>query len=753
MRIGAVLVVHGAGGVTARARELASSVPIDQEHVVVVVDQLDAGASSIADAVGTILREEVRPLRLIPSEAAGEITLATAQKLADRIGRAVSYPDGVTLTCVSSLCFLPPFETNGWVSCGPGREPMRLGRRFPPPEWEAPVTTDTQRAGRSTVVEPLPAGIWLRPDGPQRWLEADRARLTRWLSVNPRELTAVLGGHGVPPLALDDVVKWWAVVPPEIRSRTRFLSFGDVPVPSYTTIGQALADALGEEIVLYGGIPVGVPAAPEFFTLREDGSHSLRTFAEQIAFSPRRGSAKAAAPQIRRGRLPFEGLTEVGPGVYGFEGNSVVEVVQAGLWLRTTREPGRATEVRTMPCDPKAFLIFHDPAEDGHEALVANLLDQLDSTVRAGAKPFPVPSAPESKPSDLPFAADLTAPLTPLPRLSQLMRRHLAETKIPEPSVAPASGTPYLPVEIGDREEPAQADVEPVSQPQLEAEPRPETEVPLEPEPGPGVLAVQSSPRQELRAWPLEPGFTPDRELVRVGREETFDVLSEQIVETWRRFSPNRTMSDAGLTEAVAAGLYLAGDDPDIDAGLRAGTEGPHVEFGRTVAAGLQKLPLHRNVAATVVSPVPELWELLRGCTVLREWGFLNLFTVPGDVEAGSTDLVVWSSTGRLTALIEPKEDGLSNRVVFLPGTVFKVLEVVEPQEKGRGRILMRELMASELGQDAGAKARDDLIRSSLRRFTHRSGGVEPRRTSGGRTAAPGRIPGIADAPSRENEL
>ncbi|MFE5567640.1 hypothetical protein ACFQ68_21825 [Amycolatopsis japonica] len=565
---------------------------------------------------------------------------------------------------------------------------------------------------------------------------------------------------------MDDLVNWWAVVPPESRSKVRFLSFGDVPIPSHTTLGHALADALGEEVVLYGGLPVGSPEAPTFFTLRKDGSHSFRTFAEEIAFSPRRGSAKSAAPQIRRGRLPFPGLIEVGPGVYRYEADSVVEVVQAGLWLRTTREPGRATEVRSMPYDPEAFLIFHDPAVDGHDALVAKLLDGLDRSMRAGVKLFPVPSAPETRQAELPFAADLTAPLTPFPRLSRLLREHLDETQAPEPAtpVAPepeadeVPEVPYLPVELSDGEEEApeperEPEPEPEQQPEPELEPEIEPQPEPEPQPQHEPVAVQATPRPELRAWPLAPGFAADRELVRAGREDAFDGLSEQVLETWQRFSPNRSMSDGGLTEAVAAGLYLAGDDPDIDRGLRAGAEGPHVDFARCVAAGLRKLPVHRNVAATVVNPAPDLWELLREHAVLQDWGFLNLLTVPGEIEDGSTDLVVWSVTGRLTAPIEPKDEGPSHRVVFLPGTVFKVIEIVEPTDQERGRIMLRELVESEAGEGGGAtaKARDDLIRLSLRRFTRRSGGATGLRPGDAKVARLGRVPGIAAI--RKNDL
>ncbi|MFC9249894.1 hypothetical protein [Amycolatopsis thailandensis] len=421
-----------------------------------------------------------------------------------------------------------------------------------------------------------------------------------------------------------------------------------------------------------------------------------------------------------------------------------------------------------MPLDPDAVLVFHDPAESGHSALVAKLVDRLDVSARAGAKPVPVQSAASSTDPAEPFSADLTAPLTPLPRLSALLRRSETEQSSERTAVALAVEDDEVdePVETTKIRHPA-AEVEAeavvdepdvttkIGHPALEDDGtvattkihHPGLSLPaFSAETAKPLTSLQPTPEPGHRAWPVPSGFDAERALIRAGREEAFDELSGRIAATWRRFSSNRPLSEAGLTEMVAAGLYLAGEDPDVDAKLRAAGGGPHVEFARCVAAGLHRLPVHRNAAADVVFPDPDLWTLLGSGTVLREWGFLNLLTVPGTAAADATDLVAWSASGRLTALIESKEEGLANRVVFLPGTAFKVLEAVEPAEGRRGRILVRELVAAELGEDGKSvegKTRDNLILTSLRRFADRVAGARPAGSRGARRPEFGWVPGV----------
>ncbi|WIX98203.1 hypothetical protein QRX60_29510 [Amycolatopsis mongoliensis] len=734
---------------TAQAGQLASSLQGEPDCVLVVVDFPAAGSSLRGwEAVAAAVAEDERALRLFPAESAGEITLPAAQWLADRISRPVCYPDGVMPAGSSGLVFLPPAGSKGWAVCVPGQAPNWRGRRFPVPEWEEPANSSPHRVGRSATAEPLPAGLWIRSDGSDSWLEAGRAKLTRWLSVSPRELTVVLGAHGVPPLSLADVARWWVSLPPGTRAKVRFFCFGEFLNAGKVSPGQALADALGEEVVCHGGFPAGRPDAPMVFALRQDGSHGVRMFAEQLAFRPRRDPAAGAeppAPRVRRSQPPGGGLTESEPGVYRHASGAVVEVVQAGLWLRAADVPAHATAIRTTPPEPTALLVFHDPADD---RLMAGVLDQLDDKVRAVAKPVPVTAPAEPPRTPFGSGADLTMPLTPLPRLSRLLQRAPVSVAAPAADQARSGLSARLePQEDITLEDDAVRVTTKIRHPAVKprrrgsgAAPRAARAEAADERPG-----RQQAPDPQLRVWPAPAGFTAEPAMVRTGRETAFDALSDRVGAVMRRFSPHRPVPESGLTAAVAAGLYLAGEDPDVDAGLRTGTAGPHVDFGRCVAGGLQKLPPHRKATATVLAPGPGLWELLETGTVLREWGFFHARTVLGPVESGSTDLIVWSLTGRLTTSIEPAEGGVADRVVFPPGTAFKVLEAREPDDVRRGRILLRELTAAEAGENGEAADRDDLVRAALQTFADRgTRAVDP--VPAAQAGRLGRLPGVVDA-------
>ncbi|QKV81128.1 hypothetical protein HUT10_09705 [Amycolatopsis sp. Hca4] len=692
-RVGEALVVHGVGGMTAQAGRLAAGLPAEAGRTLVVVDFPADAPPEHWKALATAVAADRRAVRLFPAEETGGLPLEAVQWLAERIGRPVLCPDGA-LPASTGAVFLPPSGGRGWAVCAPEREPEWRGRRFPVPEWEEPVNSDPVRVGETVTAEPLPAGVWLRTDGRDDWLEAGRAKLTRWLSVSPREFTVVLGAPGTPPLPPADVARWWAGVTPEMRARTRFFCFGELVGAGSGAPGQALADVLGEEVVCHGGLPAGRLDAPEVYALREDGSHGVRTFAEQLAFRPRRDpGAEAPVPRVRRARCPGDGLTELQPGVYRHESLAVVEVVQAGLWVRTPEVSAHADDVRAIPLDPAALLVFHDPADDD---LVTRVLDLLPGKVRAAVRQVAVTSPVGSPP--VPFGADLTRPLTPLPRLSRLLQRQAAGSVAVAPERRSSSGARLDPVA-----DPVAVTTK-IRHPAVVTVPAQAGTTPAEPAPG-------------GHAWPLPEGFRAERAVVRAGREAAFDALSERVEAVMGRFSPDRPVSGTALTAAVATGLYLASADPDVDAGLRSGAGGPPLDFGRCVAAGLQKLPGHRKPAAIVLDPDPQAWPLLEPGTVLREQGFCHARTALGPAGAGSTDLVVWSLTGRLTASLEPEDGGVADRVVFLPGTGFKVLEAVRPTQAERGRILLRELAPAEAETATG---RDDLVRAALRTFTDR---------------------------------
>lgn len=172
------------------------------------------------------------------------------------------------------------------------------------------------------------------------------------------------------------------------------------------------------------------------------------------------------------------------------------------------------------------------------------------------------------------------------------------------------------------------------------------------------------------------------------------------------------------LTDAVAVRLHLAAHGAAIDLALRTATVGPHVPFGRCVVSGLGKLPSHRGPTVFRAEPTPQQLRLYRERNLVTEWGFVHALTAPCARQTGSTDVLIWSMTARRTRLLESDECRTEDRVLFLPGTSFKVLRVRPPTATARGQILLRELAAGEIGADgrveAGPVPLDELSTSSL---------------------------------------
>ena len=172
------------------------------------------------------------------------------------------------------------------------------------------------------------------------------------------------------------------------------------------------------------------------------------------------------------------------------------------------------------------------------------------------------------------------------------------------------------------------------------------------------------------------------------------------------------------LTDAVAVRLHLAAHGAAIDLALRTATVGPHVPFARCVVSGLGKLPSHRGPTVFSAAPTPGQLRLYRDRNLVTEWGFIHALTAPCAKRTGTTDVLIWSMTARRTRLLESDECRTEDRVLFVPGTSFKVLRIDPPSGSERGRILLRELAAGEIdaggGVDAGRVSLDDLAISSL---------------------------------------
>jgi hypothetical protein len=215
--------------------------------------------------------------------------------------------------------------------------------------------------------------------------------------------------------------------------------------------------------------------------------------------------------------------------------------------------------------------------------------------------------------------------------------------------------------------------------------------------------------------------------------------------------------SGSVLTDAVAVRLYLSAAGEGTDLPLRTGAVGPHVPFARCVVSGLGRLPSHRGAAVFAVSMTSQEWELYRSHKLVTEWGFLNALSAPcaRQSEQNDVDVLVWSMTARRTRLLEPEADSTLDRVLFLPGTSFKVLDLAEPADGKRGVLLLRELAASEIDSsgrvDRNRASFDELAVNSLRQHMHTWESVEKQiRTPEASLPRFAQLPGLVRTKSQE---
>lgn len=281
-------------------------------------------------------------------------------------------------------------------------------------------------------------------------------------------------------------------------------------------------------------------------------------------------------------------------------------------------------------------------------------------------------------------------------------------------------------------------------------------------EPGEAVARPQPVPVAKASALIPRRGLDTERAWLRRSLSRDFDTLASSVARIMSEHPGMKGGSDANpddvLADSVAVRLYLSGRGLGIDAGLRSGRGGPHVPFARCTAAGLNRLPSFRGTAVVRASLTDSEWAFYRDRRLVTDWSFVNMLSGPCSAQRGDTDVLVWSMTARRTALLEPDGDEhVDDRVVFLPGTNFKVLGVEEGTAERRGAVLLREIGGNEIDDDGNVDRNrvslDELAVKSMRRSLERWADAEhPQRTGAAAVARFGALPGLA-GPVREREV
>jgi hypothetical protein len=240
------------------------------------------------------------------------------------------------------------------------------------------------------------------------------------------------------------------------------------------------------------------------------------------------------------------------------------------------------------------------------------------------------------------------------------------------------------------------------------------------------VTLVQQTPQSAAAALVPKRGLDEERAWLRRALSREYAAVANSVSRVLSEHpgfqGALQRSSAAVLSDAVAIRLYLSSVGDALDLSLRMGAVGPHVPFARCVVSGLGRLPSHRGATVFSASVTEQEWGLYRERKLLTEWGFVNALVAPCSRQSArhDVDVLVWSMTARRTKLLESEQAAVSDRVVFIPGTSFKVLELREPADGRRGHVLLREIAAGEIDStgrvDTNRASLDELAVNSLRR-------------------------------------
>lgn len=261
---------------------------------------------------------------------------------------------------------------------------------------------------------------------------------------------------------------------------------------------------------------------------------------------------------------------------------------------------------------------------------------------------------------------------------------------------------------------------EPAAQPAASAAPPPAASR-AGPVPVPVALdspaLAQAAPQLEACVIPPRRGLERERSWVRQAMSHQYDAAAAAVLRMLSEMPGLRTSASPAadlLTELVAARLYLTGQPQQVDDMVRTATVGPHVPFGRCVAAGLRRLPSYRGPTRLRATLAEAEWQWYGHRDLVTEWAFCPALADGRVRLPGTVDFLIWSMTARRANLLEPS---VQSQVIFLPGTNFKVLAVQAGEQR---EVLLREVSAAEIGADGhladGPRPLDQVALSGLER-------------------------------------
>lgn len=256
------------------------------------------------------------------------------------VGELVAVPGGALYALPST----PGAADGQWLRYRPGRPPLNAGWRFPLPDWERALADFTDPGIPEITVDQIPSGLWLRrshsPLGP-----VDPTDLAFAAQVEPDSVTLLVSRPGDPPLSATALRRVIEALPAGIRDRLVVTPYGDHPVVD-GPLGAVASAAAGRTLRVRTGLPLHLAGRGQQVTaVGADGSPTWIPFAREVAWRPHGGG------RILSWAAPAEQLLPAGPAQFMLNERWVVEVLEAGLWIREANRTEGASLIRRLPLE------------------------------------------------------------------------------------------------------------------------------------------------------------------------------------------------------------------------------------------------------------------------------------------------------------------------------------------------------------------------------------------------------------------
>ncbi|MFG2357814.1 hypothetical protein [Streptomyces sp. NPDC048521] len=363
-----VHLVHSGGTPPGRLTDISEWLgPARPNEAVVLVGTAlgEDGVEGLCERLAPVLQEskeqDVRLLRLVMSAGADEAEgrPSTARLICERWELDVLATAGPAVVVPDGTLFSPdlPDAPGGWWHFSVGQVPRSVGSRLPIPDWESALRRLEHSPVPGHVVEPVPAGLMIRPAGAA---SAAVDTLPYAVAPDPDRPHLLIDAPNVPAAGLATMI---AALPGRVRKDIRLVSLDG---RSVLETGQAVADLLGTGVQVANGVPVVVDgddagddaageSSTELYMVDADGTPTWRPFAQAFVCEPG-GEGREGSARVTEWRAPAALLEGTDPRGLPFDQTWKVALTPAGLWAGPRgSEPPLVAATRTAEPDSVAI--------------------------------------------------------------------------------------------------------------------------------------------------------------------------------------------------------------------------------------------------------------------------------------------------------------------------------------------------------------------------------------------------------------